>query len=158
MKFVLETLLQKAVHLDKNGFDVIFTSASDELNFKNETGISKIMDRMNDSNITPGNKNHIDMKATLGLIFQTYHESSMRRYAQEKNLTIIILTDGVWTGTRNKEDACEKVVEFNNRLHEIIPSLIDRPLGIDFIQFGDDEDANTILRALDDYLIHYGIP
>ena len=162
-KFLLETLLEKARGLDENGIDVMFTIGSDKDNLQNQKGKSKIMALMNNMGARPqkGHGNHTDMTEVLGKIFKKYivHAKRNTHYKLPvNNLTLIVLTDGIWAGTRNKHEVSAKIVNFSKELERTIGSLEERPVSIQFIQFGYDIDATARLKALDDNLIYLGIP
>ena len=103
---------------------------------------------------------HTDMRGSLGNIFDKYITDARRKkqYNSDiKNLTLIVLTDGKWEGTKNKEEVNRKIVYFSRELEGIIGNLKDRPVSIEFIQFGYDEDATYRLKALDNDLKYSGI-
>jgi len=157
-KFLLETLLKKAQGLDENGMDLMFTIGSYDV--ENQKGTSRIMTQMDNMKARPKKGMHTDMRGSLGNIFDKYITDARRKkqYNSDiKNLTLIVLTDGKWEGTKNKEEVNRKIVYFSRELEGIIGNLKDRPVSIEFIQFGYDEDATYRLKALDNDLKYSGI-
>lgn len=158
--YLLETLVKKAVGQDENGMDLTFTAGPVKVENKNRW--SDFKKAMCDARAIPTPDLHTDMRKSLGNIFQKYIEEleGKRRFPQKevKNLTLIVLTDGIWAGVRNKDEVNQKVVSFAKELGRRIGDLKERPVSIEFIQFGHDEEASYRLRHLDNDLKWQGIP
>jgi len=76
-----------------------------------------------------------------------------------KNLTIIVLTDGLWDDLSYEDDADKTIVNFVRKLENTIGDLIkDRPVSIEFVQFGKDKKATKRLHRLDNDLVKQGVP
>ncbi|KAI9744665.1 MAG: hypothetical protein M1818_002194 [Claussenomyces sp. TS43310] len=159
-KYLLETLLMKAEGLDEDGVDLMFTQGS--VKAENARGKSKILKKMDDPKAIPADGVYTDLKIRLQEIFDDYLRivrSRKRSYEKTRKLTIIVLTDGIWGGTGDKEGVNQSIVKFALNLERIMERQItDRPVSIEFIQFGMDPDATFRLRQLDDNLIMDGIP
>lgn len=151
--YLLETLLLKATGQDDNGIDLSFTSGN--VFVENSKDISKFTKAMDNPKAQPTEHMNTDMKKSLGEIFSDYisYISEAKANKKEiKNLTLIVLTDGKWDGMDDKDEVGSKIIEFSEKALELVGKLKDRPVSIEFIQFGDDPDATSRLRRLDDYL------
>lgn len=158
-KFVLETLLMKAVGLDEDGMDLTFTSGS--CNVEGQEKGKQFMKAMQRSGAVPIDGMHTDMAKALQEILDNYLMQARRSYPQvKKNLTLIVLTDGIWNGTLDKDKVRRVVVDFCVSLEKIRGKdiRIERPVSIEFIQFGKDKEATVRLRHLDDDLKWDGAP
>ena len=153
-KYLLETLVLKATGQDNDGMDLSFTSGN--VSVWNGDHVSKFTKAMNDPDAQPRLHMHTDMKKSLGDIFYNYSSEAKKR--DIKNLTLIVLTDGKWDGMDDKNGVDTKIIEFAKELQSIVGNLKDRPVSIEFIQFGDDPNATSRLRRLDDDLVFSGIP
>jgi hypothetical protein len=104
---------------------------------------------------------HTDILTRLSKIFENYIREAKRASkanTKVRSLTLIVLTNGLWEGTRNKDDVRRKIVAFVKDLTGVVGGLGSRSVSIEFIQFGDDPDVTHRLRSLDDDLIWDGIP
>ena len=92
-------------------------------------------------------------------MFNTYLSSL--RYANKgavSSLTIVVLTDGLWAGMNNQNELEDKIVEFHKSLEKAMDGMRgDRQVSIQFIQFGDNEEAKERLRRLDDDMPYRGV-
>jgi hypothetical protein len=159
VKYLLETLVMKVDRLDENGIDLMFTNETSKL--ENEKSISSIMRLMNSSKVEPKLGTFTDMKKSLGDILSAYLlrvDRGITYHNPPKDLTLIVLTDGKWVGDSDKRKVTDKIVTFAMDLQNKIGSLKDRPVSVEFIQFGNDEDATYRFRQLDDGLKYEGIP
>jgi hypothetical protein len=151
----------KAAGQDENGMDLSFTGGTVEVvNKKDKSDFTKAM---RDGQAQPADGQHTDMRKALGDIFATYLEdvkSAGRSPFKKKvkDLTLVVLTDGIWAGVRNKDDVRQNIIQFVKKLGGVVEELRHRPMSIEFIQFGRDEDATNRLRLLDDDLKYEGIP
>jgi hypothetical protein len=159
-KHLLETLVMKAEGLDEDGVDLAFTQGS--VKAENAKGKSKIMKKMSDPEAVPRLGIETDIRVRLQEIFDDYIRDAKRKQQNNtkfKNLTIIVLTDGLWGSTGDKGDLNRSIVNFAQSLEKIMGRpLTDRPVSIEFIQFGKDPDATLRLKRLDDELKYDGIP
>ena len=160
--YLLETLVMKSKGQDEDGMDLTFTMGSVKVENKNDK--SAFTKAMKDPNAQPANGMHTDMRKPLGHIFNKHLEDleAQKRYPfrkKPKNLTVIVLTDGIWAGMRNKDDVRHKIVEFAKMVADKYENqnLVDRSVSIEFIRFGNDEDASYRLRQLDNDLKWWGI-
>jgi hypothetical protein len=69
-----------------------------------------------------------------------------------------VFTDGIWEAMKNKDDVKSLIVTFAKELKDILGDFKKRPVSIEFVQFGDDEDASYRLWILDNHLIFEGVP
>lgn len=167
--YLLDTLVMKACGQDKNGMDLQFTSGQVTVDGW-EGGMGKMLrafkaDKFNDAmrnvEARPIPGNHTDITISLGQILNAYLSEAKRqiRMNQEpRDLTLIVLTDGIWAGTKNKDAVRSLIVNFSKKLMDIFSGIKQRPVSIEFIQFGHDEDATNRLWILDNRLEGDGIP
>jgi hypothetical protein len=158
-KYLLETLLLKAAGQDEDGMDLSFTSGN--VRVEGKTGESKFLAAMDKTDAKPRKGMPTNMTTRLGEILFKYileAEKAKSKTQTCKNLTLIVLTDGLWDGMENKNQVYDMIVTFAKKLEGITGYLNVRPLSIEFIQFGDDFGATSRLRRLDDGLQNSGIP
>lgn len=165
-QFLVQTLLMKAKGQDTNGMDLLFTLGGVKVEGKEAKMPQKthlkgdpFMEAMKHREAKP-TSGHTDITVPLGKLFDKYLTEAKRRtqFGHEvRNMTLIVLTDGIWAGTQNKEDVKNLIVTFVLELRNIIGKLKKRPVSIEFIQFGDDEDATHRLWLLDNHLKYDGI-
>jgi hypothetical protein len=158
--YLVETLVMKAAGQDDNGMDLSFTLGSLKVvNKKDKSDFSKAM---RDRQVEPANGKHTDMRKALGDIFARYLEdleSAKSPFKKRvKDLTLIVLTDGIWAGVRNKEEVKNTIVYFVKKLEGEVGKLRHRPMSIEFIQFGNNVGATNMLWSFDNELKHEGIP
>jgi hypothetical protein len=153
---LLEVLVKKAQYQDENGMDLFFTLGQGNVKGSNEP--TRFVKEMQEPNNSPRQFGHTDMNMKLGDILAKYLRELKPPYRQQKNLTLIVLTDGKWEGTSNKYEVEEKIVKFLKELIKIKGELQERPVSIQFVRFGDDPDAVSRLRRLDNDLKWRGIP
>lgn len=156
---LLKTLVMKAAGQDENGMDLTFTAGPEKL--QNQKSASEFKKKMEKAEPRAGV--HTDMRKPLGDIFSKYLEEQKgrKKYPSKdiRNLTLIVLTDGIWEGmVSNKNAVHEMIVKFTKELEATIGNLKHRPVSIEFIQFGNDEDATSRLRRLDNDLKWEGVP
>ena len=147
-KFLLSTLVKKAKGQDPDGMDLVFTTGPVEVRGKDRA--SKFMDAMEEARPRPGT--FTNMKQRLGDIFTDYMkdaERHLRIFGKYKNMTLIIFTDGIWMGMKNKNDVDQAIINFLRGLEERVKDYRERPFSIQFIQFGFDPDATYKLQSLD---------
>ena len=150
-EFVLETLVRKAAKIDKNGMDLSFTLGNVEVRGKQST--SYFLEAMDHKDAKP-HQTQTDMNSALGAIFDGYIRYLQNPSSEKKNLTLMVLTDGIWGGTFDKHRIKEKIVEFIRDVTQILGRHREHPVGIQFIQFGEDPDATYRLQSLDDDLTY----
>ena len=148
----------KAAGQDENGMDLSFTIGRSELNNK-KTG-SDFWRAMENSEVQPNDGMHTDMQKPLDRILSAQVEEMKRNRSKgsPKKLTIIVLTDGVWAGMKNKRDVEKTIVKFGKDVQKFLGNSEPRSVSIEFIQFGYNVDATHRLRRLDDELKFEGIP
>lgn len=159
--YLLETLVMKSSGQDENGMDLNFTAGSVKVENKNEK--SAFTRAMKNPDARPTKGMHTDMRKALGEIFDKHlkeleAQKKILPGKKVKNLTLIVFTDGIWAGMREKDDVRKKIVDFAKLVGDKYDSLIDRPVSIEFIRFGNDADASYRLRQLDDNLKWDDVP
>ncbi|KAL8946445.1 MAG: hypothetical protein Q9222_007160 [Ikaeria aurantiellina] len=135
-KFLLKVLAQKAAGQDDNGLDLSFTLGSTKLQNQksNSDKWEKAMEKAE-----PMDGARTNMKKSLGDIFADFlsHIQHQKRYhptKSPKNMTLVVLTDGLWTGMGTNQNAVNDiVVNFINQLRKLVGELIDRPFSIEDI-------------------------
>ena len=150
----------KAAGQDDNGMDLSFTVGTVKVvNKKDKSDFTKAM---RDGHAEAADGKHTDMRKALGDIFATYLEDLQSARSpfkkRVKDLTLIVLTDGIWAGVRNKDDVRQTIIHFVKKLEGVVGKLRHRPMSIEFIQFGRDDDATNMLWSFDNELKHEGIP
>jgi hypothetical protein len=151
--FTLETLYLKLDGLDKNGVDLVFTDRGKSNNNKDElkrsSGRTALVRSMNEARPTTPNefedRVRTNMREVLSPIFQKFLESH-----QDKRMTLIVLTDGMWEGNNKEEGVAQKIADFFKRWQNRWGVVEDRWFSIQFVSFGNDETALHRLQVLDD--------
>jgi hypothetical protein len=160
-KFLLETLVMKAYGLDKNGMDLSFTYG--EVTLEGSKDEAKFRRKMEEREAQPMAGWHTDMSRSLeGILLTKYLAECKKEPADKvKKLTLIILTDGIWQGMRDREGVDRVLMDFANEMEKISGFTLrkrERRVSIEFVQFGYDIDATARLRRLDDDLPYEGVP
>ena len=148
--FLLETLVKKAAPFDPDGMDLYFTLGREGVQGKRKA--EPFRSAMTKARPKPGWST--DMTGALERIFKEYFdtvaERRRKRKSPKEDLTLIILTDGIWGATDDKEEVGRYVVTVLKKLEELgIYGFKKRPVSIEFVQLGDDDDATLRLEALD---------
>ncbi|KAL8784971.1 MAG: hypothetical protein Q9213_003632 [Squamulea squamosa] len=163
-KFLLRTLRYKVAGQDEDGLDLSFTMGRQKL--ENEKSTSSKWEKIM-KEAEPMSEARTDMKTPLneilkGFLEKVTHVRQRKRYQPSityRRLTLIILTDGIWAGMGNKQNAVNDViVNVVKKIEVQIGDLVDRPISIEFIQFGYDQEATYRLRRLDTDMKWKGIP
>jgi Protein kinase domain len=155
---LLETLVMKASGQDPDGPDLKFTMGQVEL--KGEKNASVFKEAMGHHQAMPTDE-VTNIRTSFGNIFDQYLkdlERAKRTHEKVKQLTVIVLTDGIWPGTLVKQEVDEQIKTFVRGVWELTNNLIPRYVSIEFIQFGKDPEATIHLRDLDDLLTSPGFP
>jgi hypothetical protein len=155
--FLLETLVMIAKGQDDNGMDLFFTGGKREL--KNSNAESAFVKEM--SKARPREGIHTDMRKKLPDLLENYLRAATTKKnanLRGRNLTLIILTDGIWAGMSDKDSVRRFFKGFIERLTKLLGNQENRSVSIEFIQFGNDPDATHRLRSLDENLGWDGIP
>jgi hypothetical protein len=152
--FLLETLVQKATPFDDDGMDMYFTLGGDGV--RRQKGSSAFRKAMGKARPSSTRIVSTDMTSALEKIFEAYfkdvQDQRRKRKPARENLTLIVLTDGVWDATEDKEEVGRYIVTgVLKRLEKLeIGGFKKRPVSIEFVQLGNDVDATARLQALDD--------
>jgi len=159
--YLLTTLMMKTEGLDKDGMDLFFTLGP--ISVKGKKSTSKFEKAMRDARPTQGDKipTSTNMRTSLSKILNEYVNMVENKHGSNtgvKDLTIIVLTDGIWGGENERDSVNDMIIQLLKRLKTTMDHLRDRPVSIQFIQFGNDEDATFRLRKLDNGLKWEGIP
>ena len=156
--YLLETLVEMAEGLDEDGMDLRFTIGSVKLEGKDLA--TKFVNSMKKARPIKGTRT--DLRSSLGDILDVYknklRERRMHPSITVKDVVLLILTDGIWAGMDDKQLVAEKLKVFQKGLKDIDDSLKLRPFSVEYIQFGNDEDAMKRLIYLDDYLHKEDVP
>ncbi|KAH7324079.1 kinase-like domain-containing protein [Rhexocercosporidium sp. MPI-PUGE-AT-0058] len=147
---LLEVLVKKAEGQDPNGPDLHFTLGNHRLMAERRS--SAFTNAMRHESATPTASAATDIRVPLGHLFEKYLGNT------RKAMTIIVLTDGLWEGVKNKEEVSEQIVTFIKKVRDLPNNVVPRRVSIEFIQFGTDEAATARLKHLDDNLKDRGIP
>ena len=156
--YLLETLVMKAKPFDKDGMDMFFTIGQASVKGKKDEKLFR--DKMREQRPKKFPASSTDMTLPIEQIFKNYFARwdnyqariSKRKDATEPRLTLIILTDGMWTAMRYSDEVYRYMAEI------LLPELErrnilrfrQRPVSIEFVQFGNNDEATEKLRILDD--------
>ncbi|KAL9581438.1 MAG: hypothetical protein Q9212_003902 [Teloschistes hypoglaucus] len=146
--YLLETMVMKAFAQDPDGMDLNFTTGT--VKIEQEEKSSVFVSKMKQG--YPKSGVGTNMVESLGKIFNQYLNRLRLTRGQTRDVTLIVLTDGLWSGTSRKEDVKEKIVDFLKSLDRLNHSMKHRPFSIEFVRFGCDHDAKTRLKDLDNFL------
>ena len=146
--YLLETLVMKAKGQDPDGMDLYFTTGNVSLGNKEKA--SMFVQKMSEGYPKDGVRTNII--ECLSTFFHTYLTRLHNNRNQARDVTLIVLTDGAWDGTTNKERVSDKIVEFLEQLGKQTSTLKHRQFSIEFVQFGNDEEASKRLKYLDNFL------
>ena len=151
---VLSTLMYMVKGIDKDGIDLWFTTGPVQL--RNCTKSKQLVEGMKERGAMPRRGLHTDMNRSLGVILSSYLQQMKNKTKSttlkeiERGFTLIVLTDGTWAGMRQEDAINRTISDFSERLRDIQGhSLIQRPVSIEFIRFGNDARANDFLKRLD---------
>ncbi|KAF2006619.1 hypothetical protein P154DRAFT_615336 [Amniculicola lignicola CBS 123094] len=157
--FLLETLVRKARGQDPDGMDLSFTISKDNVAKKDDPAAF----RHAMSRATPGTPSRAkcsprtSMKIPLGELLWDYYDRVVKSHDTVNKLTIIVLTDGLWSDKR--DDLEVEIVDFHKRLRRKTKNPTnERRVSVQFIQFGDDAEARERLRRLDDDMPYRDVP
>lgn len=172
--FVLETLYNKCRGADEDGVDLYFTSTPDKiLEARGDAGLKSISEKMWNQTVRPQPEREGEMCRPLKRLLDEWLDdwhSAVQDYLTrspksptkdaKKNLTIIVLTDGIWNAHRENPLAVDDaIVTFNQRFKSVTKGFLDpRTVSIQFVSFGNDQAALARLRRLDDSLGQKGVP
>jgi hypothetical protein len=109
-------------------------------------------DAMGHQDAVPTDSAATDIRVPLGKIFEKYLKNF------ENAMTIIVLTDGLWQGVKDKNEVSDQIVTFVKTVRDLTNNVVPRRVSIEFIQFGADPEATARLFDLDDHLKDRGIP
>jgi len=168
--FVLDVLARKIEPYDEDGLDLTFTEGSVEVshskNKKWPFGKREFEDAMIRSRPKTNRRmiSATNMPDALTRIFEAYivdAEMDAKR-GKPKRFTLIILTDGKWSREGQQlVDVCNKIKQFMTYCNAVWDPVLkpeerkancQRPVSIQFVQFGDDLHARLSLRYLDNEL------
>lgn len=146
---VFESLAYLVKGLDPDGIDLHFTMSGQSAHGYHRENLLKLFDMV-----------RFDGQSSMELALSAILESPGRKRwnrpmfhdKKPRGKSIYVLTDGKWHG-RN---------QFPDGMPELIKRLVDKlgsktEVGIQFIQFGDDEVGTSRLRMLDDDLGTFGV-
>lgn len=153
--FVLEMLYQKCSEFDKDGVDLYFTCSDEKVQkAKKKDGGDRFRKLMLGSSVRPIENTHTDMNKKLGEKLGKWLEDFEKKGKEQKKLTILVLTDGIWEG--NQQDSGpvnQTIINFDLCFKRLAGPFSDpRSVTIQFISFGDDPDALDRLNRLDNDL------
>ena len=160
---VLDMLVKLAKGLDHNGMDLRFTTGN--VTLVETDSASKFRSKMHAARpkTNSNERAYTDIRRPLGHVLDDYLDKLRYKEKSPKfkvnDVVLLILTDGIWAGMgKNQSAVGEQIKLFSNNLKALKNDIKVRPFSIEFIQFGNDDDATKTLRYLDDYLGEEGIP
>ncbi|KAL8690381.1 MAG: hypothetical protein Q9218_004160 [Villophora microphyllina] len=146
--YLLETLVMKAFGQDPDGMDLNFTTGTVKITQEEKSSV--FVNKMEQG--SPKQGVGTNMVESLSKIFDQYLSRLRTSRGHVRDVTLIVLTDGLWSGTTRKEGVEEKIVEFLAELNRLDHGMKHRPFSIEFVRFGDDADAARRLKKLDNFL------
>lgn len=163
--FLLETLVMKAYGQDDDGMELTFTNGP--VTFHRTDSASEVKRLMERSSLKPAKNVRTNMRASLNKILNEYLEQIQRHQKADKGknkkkelkkLTILVLTDGIWSANPRDNDVEDMIVNFAGKLEEQYKDYgTTRQVSIEFVQLGYDEAAAFRMRCLDDELESRGV-
>ena len=157
--FVVETLAMKLAPLDKDGLDLVFTIGQQKPLNTSGSFAAKVFGRHMQENKprvphTADEERKTDMTETFGIVFADFLKSR-----KSKRMTLLVLTDGLWRGSRPEQPVERKIANLVRRALSGGDNMEERRLSISFIRFGDYPDAIRRLTSLDDdFSSKYEVP
>jgi hypothetical protein len=152
---LLNALVTKAMHIDKDGMELKFTVG--DTKFKPTNDPKNFAREMVKKDHLPKAGIETHMSQVLGSILSNYLEKNVNK----RKLTIIVLTDGMWKAMQNDFAVDQKIINFSGHMQKARPNNLeddDRRVSIQFVQFGNDPKASHRLKRLDDNLKFKGVP
>ena len=166
--FLLRILVSKVRLYDDGGLNLEFTLRDRAVTggkmmtrFSWEKDVARAMDQATPETDAPMPAT-TNMPDALNKFFNQYVQGLEKGggIGKLKRFTLIVLTDGKWTREGQQLfDVRGKILEFMTHCSETWPQDAvgrepnsQRPVSIQFIQFGDDEEARLRLRYLDNSL------
>jgi hypothetical protein len=148
--YVIETLTMKLAPLDKDGLDLVFTIGQQKPVNRSGSGAAKAFAKIMEQKKPPAPRTadeeaKTDMAETFGIVFEDF----LRSY-KSKRMTLLVLTDGLWRGSRPERPVEEKIANFVRKAQSKSDNMEERRFSISFIRFGDYPDAIGRLTSLDD--------
>jgi hypothetical protein len=142
-----EALAYLVKELDPDGIEVHFTKSRSVGHRRHRNKLLGLFDGVKF-------EGQSSMEATLSRILEmpkrkSWSFPSLSRHSV-KEKSVIVLTDGKWLG--NKVDGMPELIK-----RQVTKAGSKRSLGIQFIQFGDDDLGTSRLRELDDQLEQHGV-
>lgn len=147
---ILEALGYVAKKYDPDGVDMAFTQSSEVV--KRSKTTEKLLKAFDKAQFTGKS----DMRVRLADIFEEYKRRSssqqqkisvknvFRRQETQRRLSVYILTNGIWQPGCDVETPIRSMVNYLQG-HD----KLDKQVGIQFIQFGDDQDVKERFKRLD---------
>lgn len=173
--FVLETLYNKCRGSDEDGVDLYFTCGKASYNVtkaKDDLGLKTFRSKVWHAAVRPNSAKVTDMARVLenrlNMWIEEYEERKQEMTRDQrhrkhkkplKDLTIIVLTDGIWPLHQKHPTAVDDaIVSFNERFRETAQkSMNPRTVSIQFVSLGNDPAALERFRRLDDNLGQRGV-
>ncbi|KAK8046124.1 Protein kinase-like (PK-like) [Apiospora saccharicola] len=158
--FSARVLLRRVMDYDDDGIEMYFSQGDRKVQVKQKprqkiTNFEKAM-----KSVTP-DPNSDPLMCCLPLALQYIFMESIRK-PEKKHQTIFVFTDGIWEG--GNESGVESVIKSHmQKMGWCKPEVVDqvqeqKPLSIEFIQFGHDPNGTLRLRHLDNDLVQEGYP
>lgn len=171
--FVLETLYNKSRGSDEDGVDLYFTCGGASVkDAKGDPGLKAFQSKVWNTTVKPQPEASTNMQQALNYHLKAWldeyeqrmdevrDEQKKRKHKKaQKDLTIIVLTDGIWpTHQKHPTAVDDAIVTFNENFRRAArTNLAPRTVSIQFVSFGNDPAALERLRRLDDNLGERGV-
>jgi hypothetical protein len=161
VRFVLDVLTRKVSGMDNDGFSVQFTEGTGSFKNSGRASNKKTLDDMLSSRQVrslPGTTTNI--ARSLRKVLSPYLEEVQRSKGRVSDLTLIVLTNGLWEGSTASSDIEHVVVDFATKLLRFERTRLDQSkrMSLEFIWFGGDQVVAERMKALDSELNPRGLP
>jgi len=155
---LLDSLAYLVKKFDRNGMDLYFTHSDTKVHAKKSRKLVETVRKHQPPLAIPGRERYTDIDASLGNLLEQYRKriqkyGDRRRSApfhcDVKKMIVYVFTDGQWQP--HSDQSIERTLRL---LVETLKRYLRRPkqIGVQFIQFGDDNDARKCLEWLDNGL------
>jgi hypothetical protein len=149
---VLVTLLHGQ---DDDGMELYFTSSTKKYGPYSEP--KDFVDRINEKKPKEKEEENVQKQTEDDIREVLFHILNLvGKPTYERKLTLIILTDGIWKDISQKRTVANGIVHWLERWEDrqsLKDMLRQRGLSIQFVQFGDDEDATREFDYMDNRLV-----
>lgn len=149
----------KLFDFDSDGLDFEFMVGDRKI--RNEKNIETILDALKREAPHPHDGQEVapDVATDLNRVFMRYrdrlekHSRLHRPVDQHKDMTVLLVTNGLWTGNGSQEEKVEReIIKIIDYLIKVSKTTILSSFSIEFVAFGNDDRAIKAFKHWDDDL------